>query len=92
MEDYKLEKEANHLVDSINYLDVTVITDLIAKVEELEGQIETLEVEHSLEVDDLQDKLSDYEAKYYTSQVERLQLLEIIKNLSNELELSRQGV
>lgn len=89
MEDYKLEREANELIFSINRLDSTVIEGLIANIEELEGQIETLGVEHALEVTDLQDKLSDYEAKYYTSQVERLQLLEIIKNLNNELELSR---
>jgi len=92
MEDYKLEKEANNLSYLIDQLNSNVITDLVSAVEELENKIETMSIEHAMEIDDLQTTLDEYQTKYYDSQVERLALLEIIKNISYELELSRQAI
>jgi predicted RNase H-like nuclease (RuvC/YqgF family) len=78
-----LKDEAASLIYSIERMDFTVIQDLIDEIEDLEEEVATLNEEHSEIIAELGHTIDDLEEKLRQSELERVQLLNIISQLKD---------
>lgn len=78
-----LKDKAANLIYSIERMDFTVIQELIDEIEDLEEEVATLNEEHSEIIAELGYTIDGLEEKLRQSELERVQLLNIISQLKD---------
>jgi predicted RNase H-like nuclease (RuvC/YqgF family) len=78
-----LKDQAASLIYSIERMDFTVIQELIDEIEDLEEEVATLNEEHSEIIAELGYTIDGLEEKLRQSELERVQLLNIISQLKD---------
>ena len=92
MIDHLIRQDAKDLADALRYIDYHVIEQLLEAIEKLEVKIDLLIEQHANEIEELDNLRCNLQEDFFNSELERLHLLEAIKLLNDELDLSRQKV
>ena len=85
----KLISRGEDLLHTLESIDTDILEELIEQVSDLKDRLEEAYEEYQIELNDYKDKASYFEDLYAQSEAEKIKLLNLIKILSDELELSR---
>lgn len=85
----KLIRRGEDLLYTLETLDTDVIQELVDQVSSTRDQLDEAYAEYQVDLEEHKSRADYFEALYTESEVEKIKLLNIIKTLSDELELSR---
>lgn len=88
----KLISRGEDLVYTLETLDTDVIQELVDVVSSMRDQLDQAYEEYQAGLEEEKDKADYFESLYAEAEIEKIKLLNIIKTLSDELELSRGNI